>query len=888
MTTRKLIILFYWIFIPFIIQGQSLIPAPKEIQYINGSFLFSGKANITAFNTNTFNIDNLVEAIEKQGITTKIVNNGKRSKSNIVLERADSPIHLEKILKKNKLDEKYEIENEGYVLNISTKKIQLFALTEAGIFYGVQTLKQLVSIYGKEGSIPCMLIYDKPDIAIRAWQDDISRGPIPTMDMLKEQIRTMSSFKLNYFTLYIEHVFKLKKHPEIAPKEGISKAQIEELSRFAKKYHVKLIGSYQSFGHMAKTLSHPKYQYLAENKHIISPTMKESYEFLQDVYQEIVPVFNGNYFNINCDETFGLGEGKSKVMADSMGIDGIYLYHINKLNAMLKPFDKKILMWGDIVAKYPQIIDQLPKDITVIAWAYHAADNFEFKVTPLSKTGLNVWVAPGINCWGNIFPNYQTTEINVYNFIRDGYKHNATAVLNTSWDDDGLNFFQNNWHGFAWGAENSWNAPPNLTNEASEQERHNRYMRFNKAFDAVFYGLNTPEESVTDLMIQLSSLHQSGIRNVLKNSRFFEPIFPMHFDYLQKGKREENISILHQLDTIYSELNTLYPKVRNNKQTLDYLLFAISQTQFTIKKNLFRIALYGYLNDENTTLSKDELKIEKIALVKELQSLKERYTTLWKMENRNHWLEENTKQYDKLINELTIIDGYIIFNPINEVNDQGRKINIRSVFNDFPIHYTINKDTVTTHSPQYLNPIFINKNATILARSIDKKTEFQIQKISLIHHKGIGKLQRLISNYSTYHPSYDGGGDYALLDGRLGSKDELRSGRWQGFAGEDIEIEIDLKRNEPLKSFSMGFFQNTESWVIFPRQVEIYIKDSINQEYELYSIIKGKVPPEKKGNLKENYTTTFTNIQPRYIKIIARYYGKLPEWHHAGSKYESM
>ncbi|MEN8125904.1 MAG: glycoside hydrolase family 20 zincin-like fold domain-containing protein, partial [Bacteroidota bacterium] len=188
MTIRKLIILF-WIFIPFIIQGQSLIPVPKEIQYINDSFLFNGKVNITAFNTNTFNVENLVKTIEKQGITTKMVNNGKRSKSNIVLERADSPIHLEMILKKNKLDEKYEIENEGYVLNISAKKIQLFALTEAGIFYGVQTLKQLISLSAKEGRIPCMVIYDKPDIAIRAWQDDISRGPIPTMDMLKEQIR---------------------------------------------------------------------------------------------------------------------------------------------------------------------------------------------------------------------------------------------------------------------------------------------------------------------------------------------------------------------------------------------------------------------------------------------------------------------------------------------------------------------------------------------------------------------------------------------------------------------------------------------------------------------------------------------------------------------------
>ena len=66
-----------------------------------------------------------------------------------------------------------------------------------------------------------MAIYDKPNIAVRAWQDDISRGPIPTMDMLKQEIKTLASFKLNYFTLYTEQVFKLESHPTIAPAEEV-------------------------------------------------------------------------------------------------------------------------------------------------------------------------------------------------------------------------------------------------------------------------------------------------------------------------------------------------------------------------------------------------------------------------------------------------------------------------------------------------------------------------------------------------------------------------------------------------------------------------------------------------------------------------------------------
>jgi hexosaminidase len=133
-----------------------------------------------------------------------------------------------------------------------------------------------------------MVIYDKPDFPIRGWQDDISRGPIPTMDMLKEQIRLMSAYKLNYFTLYTEHTFKLDKHPGIAPADGITKQELRELTDYARKHHVTLIGNYQSFGHMEETLSHPDYKHLAENDHIISPALEESYDFLRDVYSEIV------------------------------------------------------------------------------------------------------------------------------------------------------------------------------------------------------------------------------------------------------------------------------------------------------------------------------------------------------------------------------------------------------------------------------------------------------------------------------------------------------------------------------------------------------------------------------------------------------------------------
>ncbi len=861
-----------------------LIPTPQKLELKNAKFEFTNPTKIISNDLDTFLIIELSNCIEKElGFQLK---NKAKPKSSIEFIKAASAEELATVLRRNKLNPTFSTGAEGYVLDISSKKIKIIAQTDAGIFYGVQTLKQIITANKTGNTIPSMVIHDYPDFPVRAWQDDISRGPIPSMELLKEQIRTMASYKQNFFHLYIEHVFKLEKHPGIAPASGISKAQLHELSQYAKKYHVQLIGSYQSFGHMEETLSHPDYKHLAENDHIISPALKESYEFLEDVYSEIVPEFGSKFFNINCDETHGLGEGKSKEMVDSLGIDGVYIYHINKLNKILEKYDKNILMWGDIVSRYPNSIDQLPKDITVMAWGYHIADSFDYAIAPLANSGLDFWVAPGISCWSTIFPNIHTAEINIYNFIRDGYKHKASGVLNTSWDDDGLNFFHNNWHGLIWGAENSWKAPAyGNSKEQSDKKRTARFKMFNSAYDELFYGVKNG--SLTDLIIEFSNLHQREVRNALRNSRFFESIFPIHLEYSSEEKRQENLKLLSQLTNLNNSIDSLTAQVTNNAITIEYLKFAIRQVQFTLNKNLLRIALFHYINTDSE-ISAIEIKKEISELLQEVEELRKEYRTLWLKENRPYWLENNLTKYDRLIEELTNLEGYCIITPDTKISEKGRKVTLRSLYGDLPVYYTINDDSVTHLHKKYTKPIFLKDNATIKARVISDVKKYPISESTLVYHKAIGKLHRLNAKHSTYHPSYDGGGKYGLLDGKQGDTDNLRSGKWQGFSGQNIDIEIDLDEKQPINSLSMGFFQNTGSWIIFPVKVEIYVKDNAEDEYILLDTITNTIMPEEKGALKQNLTTEFEDVRTRYIRVIAYTYGKLPEWHHAGSKYDSM
>ena len=110
---------------------------------------------------------------------------------------------------------------QAYVLAVEPEGVVLAARSGAGIFHGAQTLKQLLRANSIEKSIPCCRIVDYPALAYRCWQNDISRGPIPTLAFLKRQVRTLSEFKLNAMTMYTENVFQNPKHPKIAPPDAL-------------------------------------------------------------------------------------------------------------------------------------------------------------------------------------------------------------------------------------------------------------------------------------------------------------------------------------------------------------------------------------------------------------------------------------------------------------------------------------------------------------------------------------------------------------------------------------------------------------------------------------------------------------------------------------------
>jgi hexosaminidase len=102
----------------------------------------------------------------------------------------------------------------------TANKIIVGGKTEAGTFYGLQTLKQLMRGDGANAYVQGARIVDYPTMRYRAFSDDVSRGLVPTVDYVKRQIRTFAMFKMNMHSLYMEHTFASESHPLFAPEEG--------------------------------------------------------------------------------------------------------------------------------------------------------------------------------------------------------------------------------------------------------------------------------------------------------------------------------------------------------------------------------------------------------------------------------------------------------------------------------------------------------------------------------------------------------------------------------------------------------------------------------------------------------------------------------------------
>ncbi|MDD5064495.1 MAG: glycoside hydrolase family 20 zincin-like fold domain-containing protein [Phycisphaerae bacterium] len=356
--------------------------------------------------------------------------------------------------------------DEAYRLAVTPDGIEVYAKADAGAYYALQTLRDLVSIYGKV--LPACVIEDKPDFRRRGIYHDCSRGKVPKLATLKDLVERLAHWKINELELYVENVFAFKQHPDIG--KGYSPFTAEEilsLQECCRAHHIKLVGSLASFGHFEKILSLPKYRDLGEMPGFrgfpggttLCPTDPRSIKLISELYSEFVPLFEAEDFNVCCDETLELGKGRSKERATQIGAGEVYLEFLLKIHRLCEKYGKRMNAWADMVLKYPELLKKLPREMVLLNWEYESNGENIGKTGEIAKSGMRFMVCPGTSGWLTHGSRMANSMGNVRNFTAAGRRYNAEGLLNTDWGDRGHhNFLGASLHSFAHGAAHSWNS----------------------------------------------------------------------------------------------------------------------------------------------------------------------------------------------------------------------------------------------------------------------------------------------------------------------------------------------------------------------------------------------------------------------------------------------
>jgi predicted alpha-1,2-mannosidase len=129
---------------------------------------------------------------------------------------------------------------------------------------------------------------------------------------------------------------------------------------------------------------------------------------------------------------------------------------------------------------------------------------------------------------------------------------------------------------------------------------------------------------------------------------------------------------------------------------------------------------------------------------------------------------------------------------------------------------------------------------------------------------------------SVYNPQYHAGGPDGLLDGIYGSEN-WRKGDWQGYQTQDFEAVIDLQTKKNIQEISSNFLQDTRAWIVMPTEVSFYVSDD-NISFQKVATIANTIPAND-YEVQTQKLTEKLNTSGRYVKVIAKNFGKLPEWH---------
>lgn len=417
----------------FSVQSQphnSLFPQPKQLSYKEGKLALVSLS--IAFNTNQPDI--LFALRDFRTYIEQLT--GKPMRSRV------SGITLKYVVKRKEewlpdTSGAHNIEREAYSIKINNKGIQIDANTSTGLFYALQTLKQMVEKVGNTIQLPFAEIVDEPTIPYRGVMMDFAHGGLPKVDEIKRQLDVLSFWKANQYYFYNEISIALNGYEGLNYKQGYSQSEIKEIIAYGKERHIDVIPFMAFYGHLHDLLKQERYASLAIGNygHELDPRKKEVGMLLKDWIAQYAKLFSSPFIHVGFDETWETAR-MAKETDTSLHSETLWLLHLKNIREELKKYGKTVLAWTDMSAYYPDILSKFPKDVIPVIWEYSpdsvALYNY---LAPVLKADRKFFIQPAVSGWGHIYPAMAYTYDNIDLCLRTGMREKTLGFITSVWTD---------------------------------------------------------------------------------------------------------------------------------------------------------------------------------------------------------------------------------------------------------------------------------------------------------------------------------------------------------------------------------------------------------------------------------------------------------------------
>jgi len=508
---------------------NALLPRPQQVQYGSGTLALHGlSVQFTSPPSaeDRFAAEQLASRLSAIGQTKVEIKKRKSSGRAIVLNRTGEGGALPADNETTGPDSR-----ESYTLQVTPKGAEIRGRSSAGIFYGVQTLLQMVEGTGAEAMLPVAEVRDWPALAYRGVMIDFSEGELIRVSEAERQIDLMARFKANQYYFYSEASIEFEGYDVVNPKGRYSREEVQQVIEYARQRHIDVVPCMELYGHMHNLFRFEKYADLGLPRYggEYDPRNPRMYEVLDNWIEQTAKLFPSPWYHVGFDEPWSLGKigvvpGKDpfKTFMDVLG-------HISE---KARSHGKRIGFFADIdqgastLSKHPELLKDVPAGAIAYPWIYEVRADYAPFVEPLAKRNIPTVVTPGVWGWNELFPDYHRSFFNINELTATGRKHHTLGMLNTTWTDSQQTIYRLTYPGIAFGAAASWQPEPVNTNS------------FFRDYCAVMYPAAVAAE-IAPALEELSTVEET-FEHVLQNSTqsafWADPLAPGHLKKLQAGE----------------------------------------------------------------------------------------------------------------------------------------------------------------------------------------------------------------------------------------------------------------------------------------------------------------------------------------------------------------